>query len=175
MKRSVLAWELLGFGVTSLGGTLLHFLYEWTNENMAAAIVSGVNESTFEHIKLIFWPMFVFSLVQRFFFKEYNNFWCVKLTGILTGCIAIPILFYTYNGIFGRSPDWLNITIFFVSAFIAYFTEIRLFHKERFKNCSGITAFLILCIVGVLFICFTFYPPAIPFFADPLTGEYGIM
>ena len=134
MKRNISLWQFLGFGVASLGGTLLHFIYDWTNESPFAALFSGVNESTWEHMKLLFFPLFVFAVVQSFFFKEYDNFWCVKLIGTLSGLISIPILFYTYNGAFGKSPDWLNITIFFISAAITFLVETRLFKKEKPNN-----------------------------------------
>ena len=117
MKRSIKAWSLLGFAVTSLLGTLLHFVYEWTGESIFAAPFSAVNESTWEHMKLLFFPMLVFSLVQSRFFREYNNFWCIKLRSALLGITLIPIIFYTYNGVIGKSPDFINISIFFITAF----------------------------------------------------------
>ena len=114
MKRSIRLWQLLGFGVTALGGTLLHFLYDWTEKSAWIAPFSGVNESTWEHMKLLFWPTFLFAVMQSLFFKERSDFWCVKLAGTLLGLTLIPVLFYTYNGVIGKSPDWLNITIFFI-------------------------------------------------------------
>ncbi len=174
MKRNISLWQFLGFGVTSLGGTLLHFLYDWTNENTLSALISGVNESTWEHMKLLFFPLFIFAVVQSFFFKEYDDFWCVKLIGTLSGLISIPVLFYTYNGAFGKSPDWLNITIFFVSAAITFLVETRLFKKERINFKRPYLAFAFLCFIAVLFFIFTFATPQIPLFQDPLTKTYGI-
>ena len=118
MKRKTELWQLMGFAVTALGGTLLHFLYDWLGKSPLIAPFSGVNESTWEHMKLLFWPMLLFAAVQSFFFRERQDFGCVKLRGSLLGLVLIPVIFYTYNGAIGRSPDWLNITIFFVSVFI---------------------------------------------------------
>ena len=116
MKEKICWLQALGFCVTALGGTLLHFLYEWTGGAVWAAPFSGVNESTWEHMKLLFWPMLVFAIVQSRSFRDRKDFWCVKLRGILLGLTLIPILFYTYNGAIAPSPDWLNIAIFFISA-----------------------------------------------------------
>ena len=164
----------MGFAVTSLVGTLLHFLYDWTGESVLVAPFSGVNESTWEHMKLLFWPMFIFAIVQSFFFRNREDFWCVKLKGILIGLGLIPVLFYTYNGVIGKSPDWINITIFFISAAISYIYETRQF-KIGTKICkSPKTAFVILWAIDLLFVLFTFVTPEIGLFKDPLTGTYGI-
>ena len=174
MKRSVGVWQLLGFGVTSLGGTLLHFLYDWLGEAIWIAPFSGVNESTWEHMKLLFWPMFLYAIVQSFLFCDRGDFWCVKLRGILLGLILIPVIFYTYNGAFGKSPDWLNIAIFFIAAAIAYICEARLFNSDKKSCVAPKLAIAVLCVIVLLFVAFTFWTPEINIFKDPLTQTYGI-
>lgn len=174
MKRSIGLWQLMGFAVTSLGGTLLHFLYDWLGEAVWIAPFSGVNESTWEHMKLLFWPMFIFAIVQSFFFRDRYEFWCVKLKGTLLGLGLIPVLFYTYNGVIGKSPDWLNIAIFFVSAAIAYIYETRLFNADKAACKSSKLALGALCVIALLFVVFTFATPEIGIFQDPLTGNYGV-
>ena len=174
MKRSMGLWQLLGFGVTALGGTLLHFLYDWLGEAVWVAPFSGVNESTWEHMKLLFWPMFIFAIVQSFFFRDRENFWCIKLRGILLGLSLIPILFYTYNGVIGKSPDWINITIFFVSAAAVYIYETRKFNMNNVICKSPKLAVALLCITALLFIIFTFATPQINVFKDPISGTFGI-
>ena len=174
MKRSIGLWQLLGFAVTSFGGTVLHFLYEWLGEAVWIAPFSGVNESTWEHMKLLFWPMLLFAVVQSFFFRDRADFWCVKLRGILLGLFMIPVLFYTYNGVIGRSPDWLNIAIFFISAAIAYLYEARLFLAKKTHCPSPKWAIAILCAIALAFAVFTFLTPELAIFKDPLTGTYGI-
>ena len=174
MKRSIGLWQLCGFGVTALGGTILHFLYDWLGEAVWIAPFSGVNESTWEHMKLLFWPMFVFALVQSLFFRERTDFWCVKLRGMLLGLALIPVLFYTYNGAIGKSPDWLNISIFFVSAAVAYLYETRLFNQKRLLGKQPNFALAALCALSLAFIVCTFLPPRIGIFRDPITGAYGV-
>ena len=174
MNRSLRLWQLFGFGVTALGGTLLHFLYDWLGGSLWVAPFSGVNESTWEHMKLLFWPLLLYAVVQSFFFRDRKDFWCVKLRGILLGLALIPVLFYTYNGVVGPSPDWLNITIFFISAAAVYLYETRLFEKGTAACKHPRAAVCLLCLIGVLFGVFTFATPEIGIFRDPLTGTYGI-
>ena len=174
MKRSISMWEFVGFGVAAAGGTLLHFLYDWLGKAAWIAPFSGVNESTWEHMKLLFWPMFIYAIVESFFFRVREDFWCVKLRGILLGLALIPIIFYTYNGAVGKSPDWLNIAIFFISAAVAYIYEARLFDSEQVKCRSQKLAFAVLCVIALLFVLFTFRTPEIGIFLDPVTGTYGV-
>ena len=173
MKRSVGLWQLMGFAVTSLGGTLLHFLYDWLGEATWVAPFSGVNESTWEHMKLLFWPMLLYAVAQSFFFRDREDFWCVKLRGILLGLTLIPVLFYTYNGVIGRSPDWINIAIFFVAAAIVYLFEARRLYREAAICTHPRCALSLLCLVAALFVIFTFVTPALGIFRDPITGAYG--
>lgn len=176
MKRTVWLWQLFGFAVTALGGTLLHFLYDWTNKAIWVAPFSGVNESTWEHMKLLFWPMFIFAIAQNFFFKDYDykHFWCVKLKGMLLGLCSIPVIFYTYNGVIGKSPDWINIVIFFVSAALSYIYETILLKNENMRCKSPRAAFIVLCVIALFYVIFTFNTPELNIFKDPLTNTYGI-
>lgn len=175
MKKSVGLWQLFGFAVVSLVGTLLHFLYDLLGEAAWIAPFSGVNESTWEHMKLLFWPLFIFAVVQSFYFRDRGDFWCVKRKGTLLGLSLIPVLFYTYNGVIGPSPDWINIAIFFIAAAAVYIYETRLFNQEE-SACliSSRWSFFILCAIGALFVIFTFATPELGIFRDPRTGNYGI-
>ena len=172
MKKSLALWTLAGATFTAVLGTVLHFLYGWA-DSAAVAPFSGVNESTWEHMKLLFWPMLLFAVVQRFFFSKREDFWCVKLRGILLGLLLIPLLFYTYNGVIGHSPDWINITIFFVSAALAYLYEARQFSRGTVCRHPRFALFCLL-VVAFSFVLFTYQAPSLGIFRDPLTGTYGI-
>ena len=174
MDRSVGLWQFLGFAVVAFGGTLLHFLYEWLGGAVFIAPFSGVNESTWEHMKLLFWPSFLYATVQSFFFSARTDFWCIKRNGILLGLLLIPVLFYLYNGAIGKSPDWLNVAIFFISAALMSLYEARQLRAGTLCCRHEGLAFLCLCAVGGLFILFTFVTPKLRIFCDPLTGTYGI-
>ena len=174
MKRTSFLWQAAGFALTTLGGTILHFLYDWTGGSILISPFSGVNESTWEHMKLLFWPLFLFALVQRLFWMHQENFWCIKLVEILLGLWLIPVLYYTCNGVFGKSPDWVNITIFYISAALVFLFEWFAFKKDWLSCKHPWLAFAAICLMGGLFVAFTFAPPQIPLFRDPLAGAYGI-
>ncbi len=173
MFKKLYYWQTAGFLFTSAFGVVLHFLYDWCNQNRFVAIFSGVNESTWEHMKLLFFSLFIFSLVQYFFFKDYKQFFCVKLKGILLGITLIPIIFYTLTGAFGELPDWLNISIFFISALLVFLFETLLF-KNTHNAKSSFPCFIIILFIALIFAVFTFYTPRLPLFLDTAENFYGI-
>ena len=175
MKKKLLYFQIAGFIFTCIFGTLLHFLYDWTNENVIAAIFSATNESTWEHMKLMFYPTAIFSIIQyNFLGTQVPYYWSTKLTGLSLSLIMIPILYYTYTGIFGINADWFNISIFFISAAIAFWIEYKLFRNEKGYNLGTNIALLTLAAISLVFTANTFSPPEIPLFQDPVTKLYGI-
>ena len=172
MKQSIPYRQTVGFLFTAVFGTFLHFLFDLTGGNVFAALISAVNESIFEHMKLIFYPMVFFGIFQYCRWgKEYKTFWCVKLLGIFCGLALIPVLYYTYTGILGINADWFNITIFFLTAGVVYYLETKRFGKPCPNPPKAAIATLLL--IGISFTVLTFFPPEIPFFRDPQTGTYG--
>ena len=167
MKKHSSLWQAVGFAFVTLGGTILHFLYDWTNQCPWVMPFSGVNESTWEHMKLLFWPLFFFALFHRLFFWDQENYWCVKLWEILLGLVLIPVLFYTGNGAFGKTPDWINITIFYITALLVFLFEWWALRNNKLPCRHPRLSFTVLCLIGALFVVFTYAPPNIPLFYDP--------
>ena len=174
MEKKIPVWQMVGFIVTGLLGTFLHFLFDITGGSVVAALFSAVNESVSEHMKLIFYPMVIFAVIEYFAWgKEQENFWCVKLIGILLSLAFIPVAYYTYTGILGVNADWFNITVFFLAAGLGYFIETKLFQRDFSCKLPAWAAIGILLLIGATFTVFTFLPPGIPFFQDPQNGTYG--
>lgn len=175
MRKSPSLWQMAGFIFTSIAGTLLHFLYELSGEMLLAAPFAAVNESIWEHMKLLYFPMLVYALIEYFVWgKHAEAFWCVKLLGIVLGLILIPVLYYTYTGALGINADWFNIAIFFFAAGLTFWVEAQLFRREWYCPISARAAVLLLVLIGGAFAVWTFCPPQLPLFRDPLTGSYGI-
>ena len=165
MKKSVSVWQMIGFIFTGVGGTLLHFLYDWSGQNPVIGAFSAVNESIWEHMKLLFFPMLLFGILEYCRVgKEYPNFWCVKLLGILLGLVAIPALYYTYTGALGIDADWFNIAIFFIAAAGVYFLEAKLLQSGKPGCGRPKIALGVLILLGIVFVMLTYCPQNYPIF-----------
>lgn len=148
-------------------GVLFHFTYEWSGNNTIIGLFSAVNESTWEHLKLIFFPMLLLTIIEIFFFENKlpTAFLSARVIGIIAGMIFIVTAFYTILGILGTNYDFINIAIYFIGVFIALWTENKQYNKSG--SLSDCTSFVILLILTVSFFIFTYYPPEIGLFKDP--------
>ena len=145
MGKRLFYWELAGALFTAALGTLLHFVYDWSGGWGAAAAFSAVNESTWEHMKLLFFPMFLTSVVQLCCLgRTYPNFLAVRGVSTLAGTALIPVLFYTYTGVLGRHLLW-----------------------------AQLLGLVILWGLAFLFVFCTFHPPGLALWQDPVTLGYG--
>lgn len=159
--------------VVFLLGTLLHFTYDLSNGNKIIALFSAVNESTWEHLKLIFFPMLITTIIGYFIIgKDIKNYWCSKTKGIIVAILFTIIFFYTYTGILGKNIAFIDISSFFIAVIIGEFVSYLLM-INNFK-CNDLIAKIILLILIICFIIFTFVTPQIGLFKDPITGIYGI-
>ena len=160
-------YTLIGAIFVTILGTLSHFFYDLSNQNFIVGFFSPINESTWEHMKLVFFPMLLFSLFVISKSKESNP--CITsafLSGILIGTLLIPLIFYTYTGILGYNVFILDLLTFLLSVIGAFFVAYRLTLSCRMQEYT----MLLWIAVGVVFLCFllfTIVPPDIALFADP--------
>ena len=176
MRKQLLRWEAAGFLFVAAAGTLLHFVYDWSGGSPLAAAFSAVNESTWEHMKLLFFPFFLFSVVQLWFLgRNYPNFLAVRTLAVLFGLVLIPVLFYTYSGVLGYRVDWINIAIFYVAELAAFLLDFQLLRRGRAETLwLQLLGLAVLWALAFLFVWCTFHPPALGLWQDPITGRYGI-
>ena len=174
MKRNLILWQTIGVIFTLVFGIILHYSFSWSGNNIIVACISSVNESVWEHMKLIFFPTFFFAFMEsKFVAFKYQSYWCVKSIGIIVGITLIPVLYYTLNGAFGPLRDIFNIIIFVVVSFAVYYLETFLF-KSGIVICKRKDkAIVMLLIIALTFVVLTFVPPSFPIFKDPLSGSYG--
>lgn len=168
-------WEIAGLLVTLALGNLLHFVYDWCGENPAAAVFAAVNESVWEHMKLLAVPWVLWSAVEWLAAGRGGSVPAGRALGLLAGLAAIPMLFYTYQGVLGRDVMWLNVVIFQVAVLIAFWLSWRVQSRRVLTDdLWQLMGSLVLAALWALFILWTFAPPQLPLFVDSETGLSGI-
>lgn len=157
---------IIGIIFVLITGTLAHFFYEWTGNNYVTGLFTPVNESVWEHMKLLFFPMLIYLFVV--FFKLRSDNPCIISAfcfGILLGTFLIPVFFYAYTSILGRNIFALDVGTFVLSTLIAFYSVYKLTLSCKLKAYT-----LLLCtLAAVLFICFlvfSYHPPELPIFVN---------
>ena len=173
-EKSWKKWELAGLFFTIGCGNALHFLYEWTGKSAVAAVFSCVNESTWEHMKLLAVPWTVWTLLEAVFHHRGPRDAPARFGGLLAGLAVIPVLYYTYRGITGENVDLVNILIFQLSVLSAWGVTRLLRRRQRASGRAwqAVGLLLHLALWG-LFVWWTWAPPRLPLFCDPLRGTFG--
>lgn len=170
-------WILIGIPILFLIGAILHFAYNILGESPIVGLFAPVNESIWEHTKMVLWPVILWwSLYYCFRGKQYNldkNKWFGgALAALLTSLFTMPMLYYFYTEAFGVELLWVDILILLLSLIFGQFLGLHIYRNSKGIHAKFVIAVFIALVL--LFMLFTFFPPHIPLFQDGLTGSYGI-
>ena len=172
--KQIKRWQIFATIICLILGVILHFTYEWSNENNIVAAFSAVNESTWEHLKLVVYPILLTSIVGKIILKkDLKNYWFATLIGMISAIAFITVFFYTYTGIIGKNFAILDIGSFFVGVFIAEYIIYKLLISSIGTKYNIISSIAIL-VITFSFIYFTYHPLKINYFQDPVNKTYGI-
>lgn len=153
-------------------GTLSHFLYDWSGQNPVVGLFTPVNESIWDHMKLLFFPMLLYSLIVILKYRrQYPHIASALFFGILTGTILIPVFYYAYTSVLGTNYLALDIGVFILSIVISFWLTYKLTLSHRLENHT----FVLGLAVGVLLLCFlwfTYHAPNTVIFQDPAADNY---
>jgi len=174
-RKTILTWEIIGiFFIISIG-SLIHFTYKWSNNNPIIGLFSPVNESVWEHLKLGFTSLMIFSLIEFFFIKNIsNNFFTAKALGIFILQITIIVIFYTYTAFTGTEILVIDISSYIIGSILCQVISYNLLIKNEFNRKIKYLSISFILTHALLLFLFTFYPPKLPIFKDSNTNSYGI-
>lgn len=168
--RSLKSIHIIGVIFTIVVGTLLHFVWEWSGQSNLTAIFSAVNESTWEHLKLLFFPFITFAIIEYFLYgNESKCFFSVKVCAVLLGMLTIVTIFYTYTGILGKNYFPLDILTFLLGVIVSYLYSYYHLYTSPL-SCSvysEVLAIFTLLLFIIAFAIFSFAPPSLGIFQQP--------
>ena len=161
---------IIGILTVWLAGSLFHFVYDWTGKNTIAGLFFPTNESTWEHMKLVFLPMNLYGLATWYVLKDkFKVTGFAVFMGIITGTWAIPFLYYTYMGVLGFSRMWLDIGTFFVAVLAGYAVEYHILRRAGNKEFGLGTWILAIAdfVMAVAFAACSYNAPSLGIFLEP--------
>ncbi len=163
---------LCTFLIYSIIGTILHFTYKLSKRNIIVGFFSSINESTWEHIKLLLTPIFLYNTI-KYLFGYQTNYFIMLLLELLTAIVGIITFYKIKLKIIGNKLPIINILIFYITALLCsifgYYIQ-NIYINELLNIISAFGSM----IIYILYILFTVCPPKNNLFKDPITGSYGI-
>lgn len=157
---------IISYLFSALIGTLAHFIYKWSNQLIILKPFVPIDESIFEHLKLLFYPLLITSLLEALITKQ-NIIQILSIRGLssIASIVLLVIFFYTYTSITKEPILLIDIISYYVLLLFAYLISIPLMH---FKTRTTFIAFSIIAIIISisLFSFFTEYKPSISFFQE---------
>lgn len=174
-SKSALIWEISGIIFLIVAGSLLHFAYGWSNQSPIVGVICPVNESVWEHLKLGFWSLALFSLLEYWFIKyKTKNFLLAKALGVLTLQGVILLVFYTYTAFSTKPILAIDISSYILGCVLCQVVSYIILSKTGDRKILNELGLGVIIIHVVLLVTFTFAPPKLPIFLDSHSLSYGI-
>ena len=162
MKRKWLtAWLL-----SVLAGSALHFLYAlWPNP--LTAVFAPVNESVWEHLKLLYWPFLAATFVLTKGEADGRKSWCALLAGLLSAPALLLGAYYTLSSGFALHGLPLELALYAL-AMAGGFLLAR--HLQAAALPAWLCGVLVIAsgVFGAALALFSFAPPQLPIFLPPV-------
>lgn len=164
-KKQYRKMEIIGAILVCICGTLLHFTYEWSGQNTVVGIFSAVNESVWEHTKLVYFPMLIYAIIELIVLKpNWKRFLAAKSAALAFSTILMISFFYTYSGALGVEILILDIIYMYVLIAVGFLLSYRLYYsKYQLEKYFVLFAFLLIVHFAAE-VFFTPFPPHIPLF-----------
>lgn len=145
-------------------GSLFHFLYDFFPYPFIA-IFSAINESVFEHLKLLVYPMLL-GYIGVYWIKDLNmkKYGKAILCGVFSGLAFLLMIYYFVRYGLGVESLIFDILLLFVSIVVGNYVSYYVYRysDESFWKFS----YVVLSLLIFLMILGTFFPPSIPLFQE---------
>lgn len=156
-------------------GFIIHNLYEWF-PNILTGVFAPVNESIFEHIKMIFTSYIIWIVIKYFIYKKNDliekSFIFKELITTIFAIIIFLIIFLPIYNKFGENLP-LTLFVYFISITASlifnYFFAIK--KESRILNIIGVISIILIYIITTYL---TYNPIICDFFLDPTNNSYGL-
>lgn len=173
MKMNKLSIPIKMFTIQSIF-ILLHYLYDWFPNNLTT-LISGINESIFQHMKIGFFSYVIFMIIELVLMRkripEFNKWFYSRMFSCSFFPLAILILYLIGPLVWGKFESiafeviFANVSLL-LSSFVTLVVEEQV---EKGQPGLGFRFVVIgLFVVSLLeYVVFTFEVPWFDIFAIP--------
>ncbi|MFO7705119.1 MAG: DUF6512 family protein [Halopseudomonas sp.] len=165
--NKTLKWRFFVSAVSVIcAGSLLHFAWEWSGRSAVVAVFAATNESTWEHLKLAFWPALALTPIQRIIYGAFPGWSPATAIRCLLPSLLIVALFYGYTALSGSHYLAADLSIFALAIVAGEFLGHAALTRE-FGSKARTGAYALLILAALLFSTLSFRPPDLFLFHVP--------
>ncbi|HBW12980.1 MAG TPA: hypothetical protein DEF30_04020 [Proteiniclasticum sp.] len=169
--RFVRSYHILGIFVIVMIAGPLHFAYEWSGENFFVSLIAPVNESIWEHLKMVYWPTVLWWTGGYLVYKErkklsFRRWHQAMAISVIFGVSIIVVWYYVWAGAFEVEASWVNFSSM-VSIPVAQLLAIHVYRVSKPRWIYAATGIFIVISLSLMMGYFTYYPPNLPIFISP--------
>lgn len=154
---------------------LWHFMYDLLPNNFFA-LFFPVNESIWEHMKIIYYCLLLSSVLEFILYHKFkikiNNFYISSMVKSVLGVIIYLIIFIPIYKLIGESM-FVSISLMLIVYALMEFISLKILQSEELN--INILPVIIIVLGMILFIILTFYPVHNFLFFDKIKFGYGIL
>jgi len=171
-KEFAKVYNWIGIAVVCIASVPLHFLYEWLGELAVVGMFAPINESIWEHLKLVFWPLLLWWGLGYLIFQgsknlSLNKWIAAGTTSIMFSMLFIVSWYYTWTHGIGLESSIIDIGSLFIAVPLGQLIAIHVYRVIQPRTIYFILSALLLISFAGMFIGFTFFTPDLPIFIPP--------
>lgn len=168
--------KLLGVFIITILSFISHFAYD-IFPNIIFSFIFPVNESIWEHMKILFTSTLIYSLIEYIHLKKYNiKYNNLPFNTYFIPLMQIPLYLVIYIPLYkalGESP-FISITLMIIVYIIGQIVSYNILKEKELKVLNKLLVpIIITAYIG--FIYLTYNPPHKFIFFDTLNEKYGII
>lgn len=143
-----------------LVGSAWHFVHAATGDSTLVGLVAPINESVWEHTKLIAIPMLIWAAIVGSRTRRLPPALVGGVAGGLVGTLLMVVGYYGYVAVLGRGWFPMDMVLFAVCALAA----LTVLERVRVHDASAVLAAVLVAVELAAFAVLTTAPPDWPLF-----------
>lgn len=155
---------------------LYHFLYEWF-PNPIFSVLFPVNESIWEHMKLLYTGILSWGLIEIILLKKnkinYNNYPCQLFLTAFTSIIVYLILYLPIYNLIGEKLI-ISISLLFIVILLEQILSYYLLKQKKETDILDKISIILIILFYMILLNLTYDPPKNYIFYDTVENKYGI-
>lgn len=167
---------IIGAVFMIFAGSAVHFVYGWSHQNFVLGLLSPVNESIWEHAKLVFLPPLLWYVFTALLLGRRRAYELVGASAVVLWFMPVfqIAFYYAYAAVTHGDVFVMDLVDFTLTVILGQVLFYQLAARLHCTRAGRVAAVLAVIVLAGIFVLFTLQPLHFPMFMDSRNGTYGI-